>query len=86
MQGISEIRQEKVVPHAPENKVSFVRAAKPAVSKSHCQQNYNCITFCPRNAIFLDSKGFPEINYSLCDGCLICLRECPASAIGEGHG
>jgi pyruvate ferredoxin oxidoreductase delta subunit len=62
---------------------SVGRVLKPKIELKICQNNYNCIVFCPHNAIFKNEKGRPQINYDLCTGCLICLRECPTNAISE---
>ncbi len=60
-----------------------LRLVRPKIDLSVCQNNYNCIVFCPYNAIGKNEKGRPVIDYNLCTGCLICLRECPAVAITE---
>ncbi|MCX6815552.1 MAG: 4Fe-4S binding protein [Candidatus Aenigmarchaeota archaeon] len=59
------------------------RISKPKINLQTCQNNYNCIIFCPHNAISKNDKGRPVIDYNLCTGCLICLRECPTGAIFE---
>ncbi len=59
------------------------RMSKPRIILSKCTKNYSCVAFCPRNAIAIDAKGLPSIDFNLCDGCLICLRECPCEAISE---
>lgn len=60
-----------------------LRVLKPRIDLKKCQKNYNCIVFCPHNAISVGRGGYPVIDYNLCNGCLICLRECPAFAIVE---
>lgn len=60
-----------------------VRTFKPKIDLHVCQNNYNCVIFCPHDAIDRNEKGRPQIDYSLCTGCLICLRECPTAAITE---
>src|SRR3989338_8502434 len=60
-----------------------VRTFKPKIDLGKCQNNYNCIVYCPYGAISKNDKGRPVINYDLCTGCLICLRECPSGAITE---
>jgi|WetSurMetagenome_2_1015567.scaffolds.fasta_scaffold1151713_2 2-oxoacid:acceptor oxidoreductase delta subunit (pyruvate/2-ketoisovalerate family) len=62
---------------------SVMRTYRPRIDLKKCQKTYNCFMFCPRNAILINAEGHPVINYTLCDGCLICLRECPAVAITE---
>lgn len=78
-----EIKQQKPQPGGPEKapKPADMRVLKPRINLNVCGKNYNCVVFCPRNAIAVNQKGWPVINYDLCDGCLICLRECPTSAI-----
>lgn len=80
-----EIKQEKVQPRLTETgiKPSEMRMLMPKINLGACEKNYHCVVFCPRNAISINQKGFPAINYDTCDGCLICLRECPAAAIAE---
>jgi 2-oxoacid:acceptor oxidoreductase delta subunit (pyruvate/2-ketoisovalerate family) len=79
------IKQEPVRQHLIEigTKPSENRAVRPRIRLNKCEKNYCCAAYCPRNAISIDSRGFPAVNYDLCDGCLICLRECPAVAITE---
>jgi len=60
-----------------------VRITKPRIDLHVCQNNYNCIVFCPHDAIRKNDKGRPVIDYNVCTGCLICLRECPTNAISE---
>ena len=62
-----------------------VRVVKPHIDLKKCGKNYHCVVFCPTGAIKIDAKGFPTIDYNLCNGCLICLRECPTFAISEEH-
>ena len=64
---------------------SRLRVLKPRIDLKKCQKNYNCVVFCPYNAISINKNGYPVIDYDLCTGCLICLRECPAFAITEEH-
>ena len=64
---------------------SRLRVLKPKIDLKKCEKNYNCLVFCPHNAIGMNKEGFPAINYDMCNGCLICLRECPTFAIGEEH-
>ena len=60
-----------------------VRTLKPKIDLKVCKNNYNCIIFCPHDAIDKNESGRPVINYDICTGCLICLRECPTNAISE---
>lgn len=60
-----------------------VRIFKPKIDLKICQNNYNCVIFCPHDAIDKNENGRPQIDYNLCTGCLICLRECPTNAISE---
>ena len=85
MISINDIKQEKQQPRQPDagEKPSVMRIIKPSIDLAVCEKNYNCVVFCPRNAISINQKSSPVINYDLCDGCLICLRECPTSAIIE---
>jgi pyruvate ferredoxin oxidoreductase delta subunit len=61
----------------------IMRIFKPKIDLSKCQNSYNCIVYCPYDAIDKNDKGRPVIDYNLCTGCLICLRECPTNAISE---
>jgi len=60
-----------------------VRSARPRIDLKVCTNSYNCIVFCPHDAIDKNETGRPVINYDICTGCLICLRECPTNAISE---
>ncbi len=60
-----------------------VRVLRPKIDLKVCRNNYNCIVFCPHDAIHRNETGRPVINYDMCTGCLICLRECPTNAISE---
>ena len=84
MIGNSEIILKKVQPSETITDTAQEKAAvKPKIDFTACQKNYNCVVYCPKNAISVNSKGSPAINYDLCDGCLICLRECPIACIRE---
>ncbi len=67
----------------PQPSARPVRVHKPKIDLKKCEKNYNCIVFCPHNAINKNKNGFPVIDYNRCTGCLICLRECPVFAISE---
>ena len=60
-----------------------VRFFKPRINLQACNNEFNCIVFCPHDAIDKNDKGRPVVDYNLCTGCLICLRECPSNAISE---
>jgi 2-oxoacid:acceptor oxidoreductase delta subunit (pyruvate/2-ketoisovalerate family) len=77
------IYDAKKVPVMKNVTESKTRTYRPQIDIKKCQKTYNCFLFCPRNAIMINAEGMPVINYTLCDGCLICLRECPAVAIVE---
>ena len=62
---------------------SVVRSLRPKIDLKICQSSYNCIIFCPHDAIDKNEKGKPVVDFNLCTGCLICLRECPTNAISE---
>lgn len=59
------------------------RAFHPKINLQICTNSFNCIVYCPHDAIRKNEKGRPQINYDICTGCLICLRECPTNAISE---
>ena len=65
------------------DKPSVHRSFKPKIDMKTCEKNYDCVVFCPRNAIEVGKNEFPSISYDACDGCLICLRVCPSTAIRE---
>ncbi len=60
-----------------------VRVLKPRIDLKVCKNHYNCVIFCPHDAIYKNEAGRPVIDYERCTGCLICLRECPTNAISE---
>lgn len=62
---------------------AVVRVFKPKIDLKICQNNYNCIIYCPHDAIDKNEKDRPVVDFNLCTGCLICLRECPTNAISE---
>ncbi len=62
-----------------------LRVHKPRIDLKKCQKNFDCLVFCPHNAISRNKNGSPVIDYNKCTGCLICLRECPVFAISEEH-
>ncbi|HLC76782.1 MAG TPA: 4Fe-4S binding protein [archaeon] len=74
-----------VIQPAQQELPARLRVLKPKIDLKKCQKNFNCVVFCPTNAISVGKNGFPVIDYDLCNGCLICLRECPAFAISEEH-
>ena len=65
------------------DKPEKLRVMKPKIDLKICEKNYECVAYCPRNAIDITESGYPSIVNDLCDGCLICLRECPTNAISE---
>lgn len=56
---------------------------RPKIELGTCEKNYDCVIFCPRNAITINNQDNPVIHLDSCDGCLICLRVCPTVAIKE---
>lgn len=60
-----------------------VKSFRPKIDLKVCQNNYNCIIFCPHDAIDKNDKLRPVIDLDICTGCLICLRECPTNAISN---
>ena len=74
---------------APVSKPSYAVAGKtgswrvftPIIDLSKCVKCLNCWVFCPDDAINIDDKGFPHVNYDYCKGCGICSTECPTKAI-----
>lgn len=77
------VYDQKKVPVVKNVTEQKMRNYRPRIDLKKCQKTYNCFLFCPRGAITINAEGHPVINYTLCDGCLICLRECPAVAITE---
>ncbi|MBN2406851.1 MAG: 4Fe-4S binding protein [Elusimicrobia bacterium] len=53
------------------------------VCGSGCTRCYICMDACNYRAIYIDEKGFPRIDYSLCTYCSNCLRKCPSKAIAR---
>jgi 2-oxoacid:acceptor oxidoreductase delta subunit (pyruvate/2-ketoisovalerate family) len=80
----NEVKIERVQPKTQSHiRQQAKRSSEPEIHLKSCEKNYNCVFFCPKNAVSINQKGYPVIDYELCDGCLICLRECPFSAIVE---
>ncbi len=58
------------------------RVMRPVIDESRCRQCWwVCSTFCPDNAMPVDSDGQPHIDYEHCKGCGICVVQCPTHAI-----
>lgn len=58
------------------------RTMRPIIDYRHCNRCWwVCSTFCPDNAIKVQSDGQPLIDYDHCKGCLICVAQCPPHAI-----
>lgn len=59
------------------------RTMRPVIDYDKCNRCWwICSTFCPDSAIQVTEKGYPEIDYDHCKGCLICSARCPPHAIG----
>jgi Pyruvate/2-oxoacid:ferredoxin oxidoreductase delta subunit len=82
---LSDVKPEQVKQNYPEAARLQEQEILPKINLTKCEKIHDCAVFCPKNAIIINSRGFPEIDYKLCDSCLICLRECPAMAISEAR-
>jgi pyruvate ferredoxin oxidoreductase gamma subunit len=71
--------------HAPASSLKMNtgvwRTLRPTIDLEECIACGQCNTYCPDNAISLNTEGKPTIDYDHCKGCLICLAQCPAQAI-----
>lgn len=61
--------------------VSNWRVNTPKVQQESCVSCGLCVSYCPENAISLDGKRKPVINFTFCKGCGICAHECPTESI-----
>lgn len=58
------------------------RTMRPVIEYDLCRRCWwVCTSLCPDSAIWLGERGFPEIDYEHCKGCLICVAQCPPHAI-----
>jgi len=64
------------------DRVSLINMGKLAmVHEKFCSGCLVCMRACPFEAIFVNKKGFPQIEWIKCRACGICVVECPAKAI-----
>jgi pyruvate ferredoxin oxidoreductase gamma subunit len=58
------------------------RTMRPVIDNDRCNQCWwVCSTFCPDSAISVNERGYPEVDYDHCKGCMICVAKCPPHAI-----
>ncbi len=63
-------------------KTGLWRTMSPVIDYDICNKCWwICSTFCPDSAINLNDKGYPQIDYEHCKGCMICVAKCPRHAI-----
>jgi len=66
-----------------EVKTGLWRTMRPVIDYTRCRKCWwLCSTFCPDGSISLNNKGYPQIDYEHCKGCLICAVRCLRHAIG----
>ncbi len=51
------------------------------VYRDWCKRCYICVSFCPREALRIDEKGYPVGDPDRCIGCGACEIRCPDFAI-----
>lgn len=57
------------------------RTMRPVLEREACNKcTWVCGSFCPDGVISVDAKGYPEVDYDHCKGCLICVVQCPKHA------
>ncbi len=54
----------------------------PDVVAEKCTACNRCVTWCPVNAIAINSDKIAEVDFELCYGCGECVAACPFGAIG----
>lgn len=60
------------------------RTTRPVIDYDRCHRcAWICSGFCPDSAIGLDKRGFPQIDYEHCKGCMICVAQCPWHAVED---
>lgn len=65
-----------------EVKTGLWRTMRPVIDYDRCRRCWwICSTFCPDSAVNLNDKGYPEIDYEHCKGCMICVARCPRHVI-----
>jgi pyruvate ferredoxin oxidoreductase gamma subunit len=65
-----------------EVKTGLWRTMRPVIDYDRCNRCWwVCSSFCPDGAISINEKGFPQIDYEHCKGCMICVAQCPPHAI-----
>jgi pyruvate ferredoxin oxidoreductase delta subunit len=79
----SDIKKIPVSSPQAQEPAKVNRVFRPKINLQACNNSYNCVIYCPHDAIRRNEKGKPVIDYNICTGCLICLRECPTNAITE---
>ena len=53
----------------------------PVIRIDWCKGCGICVSFCPKEALFLNSAHKAELNVARCTGCGICEMYCPDFAI-----
>ncbi len=65
-----------------EVKTGLWRTLRPIIDLPSCHRcSWVCGSYCPDSAIRVGARGYPEIDYDHCKGCMICLAQCPSHAI-----
>jgi pyruvate ferredoxin oxidoreductase gamma subunit len=65
-----------------EVKTGLWRIMRPVIDYDLCNRcAWICGSFCPDSAINVNEKGYPQIDYEHCKGCMVCVVQCPPHAI-----
>ncbi|MBR9681806.1 MAG: 4Fe-4S binding protein [Candidatus Altiarchaeota archaeon] len=57
------------------------RIGRISYNQKKCTKAYECVKYCPANAISVRADKFIQIDHEKCIRCKICVRVCPSKAL-----